>query len=434
MCGPQSVPWLAILDIVFYIYVGIKPSALIDHLPMQRQEMLLNLCKGRRNRDFRLLLSEAKYCICSDPRDKIFALLSLVRPNEKGIKIEPDYTKSVYEVYQDVMVQFITVGNLQLLSTIEMHEHLEGVPSWVPDWTSPRLSKRLRIYNAAAQFETMAEFWQHGILQVAGVLVGVIEDAEAFNISSNIYRSEASNILELQRVVAHIGLQDMDLLSNSALHELCQALFGNDVSERYRPFRPSSRTLANTERFLIDALNFRLDLESLKCHLTRENDRILLFLIVYCQERCLFKSLNGRLGRGPKAARAGDIITVVLGLSCPLILRPTNDNKFRVVGEAYYNSVMDGEALLGPLPDGIERVFYQSPNTAYFNRNNNTVTIVDPRLGDMPPDWKIESDPQDEGFQWFVNKETGEERWQDPRFTLDLLKKRGIQLQVFDLV
>jgi hypothetical protein len=159
MCGPQSVPWLAILDIVFYIYVGFKPSALIDHLPMQRQEMLLNLCKGRRNRDFRLLLSEAKYCICSDPRDKIFALLSLVRPNEKGIKIEPDYTKSVYEVYQDVMVQFITVGNLQLLSTIEMHEHLEGVPSWVPDWTSPRLSKRLRIYNAAAQFETMAEFW-----------------------------------------------------------------------------------------------------------------------------------------------------------------------------------------------------------------------------------------------------------------------------------
>jgi len=92
----------------------------------------LNLCRGRRNRSFGLLLSEAKYSICSDPRDKVFALLSLIRPGEK-IKIEPDYTKSVYEVYQDVMVQFITAGGLQLLSTIEMHENLEGVPSWVPD-------------------------------------------------------------------------------------------------------------------------------------------------------------------------------------------------------------------------------------------------------------------------------------------------------------
>jgi hypothetical protein len=132
MCGPQSVPWLAIRDIVFYIYVRVKPQDLIDSLPMQRQEMLLNLCRGRWNRSFGLLLSEAKYSICSDPRDKVFALLSLIRPGEK-IKIEPDYTKSVYEVYQDVMVQFITAGGLQLLSTIEMHENLEGVPSWVPD-------------------------------------------------------------------------------------------------------------------------------------------------------------------------------------------------------------------------------------------------------------------------------------------------------------
>jgi hypothetical protein len=288
----------------------------------------------------------------------------------------------------------------------------------------------------------MAEFRQHGILQVTGVLVGVIEDADAFNFPSDrIHGSQArtSNILELQRVVNHIVLQGMDVFSKPALHELCQALFGNDVSERYSPFRPSSRTLANTERFLIDILNFGLDLESPKCHLTRENNRILFFLMNYCRARCLFRSANGRLGRAPKTARAGDIITVLLGLGSPLILRPTNDNKFQVVGEAYYNGVMDGEALLGPLPDGIEEVSRYSPVTArwdfaYFDRNNNTVTTVDPRLGDMPPDWKIESEPEDEALQWFVNKETGESTWKDPRRTLQLLEKRGVDLRVFDLI
>jgi hypothetical protein len=126
-------------------------------------------------------------------------------------------------------------------------------------------------------------------------------------------------------------------------------------------------------------------------------------------------------------------------LGSPLILRPTNDNKFQVVGEAYYNGVMDGEALLGPLPDGIEEVSRYSPVTArwdfaYFDRNNNTVTTVDPRLGDMPPDWKIESEPEDEALQWFVNKETGESTWKDPRRTLQLLEKRGVDLRVFDLI
>jgi hypothetical protein len=186
MCGPQSVPWLFVRDLVFRIYVGDKQQVLWDKLPLRRQHILFNLCKGHRDQSLSALLNQAEYCICSDPRDKIFALLSLTRLDEKETKIEPDYTNSVYEVYQDVMVQFITAGNLQLLSTIEMHEHLEGVPSWVPDWASPRLSKPLSNLNAAVGFKAMAEFPQRGILKVTGVLVGVIEHAEAFNLTDEV--------------------------------------------------------------------------------------------------------------------------------------------------------------------------------------------------------------------------------------------------------
>jgi hypothetical protein len=144
MCGSRSVRWSAFRDMVFRIYVGSQPQVWLDNLPRERQVMLYHLCREDQFQTIEDLLNQTKHCLCSDPRDKIFALQSLIDPGETEAKIEPDYTKKLFEVYQDVMVQFITTGNLQLLGAIEMHEHLEGVPSWVPDWSSPRLAEPLR--------------------------------------------------------------------------------------------------------------------------------------------------------------------------------------------------------------------------------------------------------------------------------------------------
>jgi len=128
-----------------------------------------------------------------------------------------------------------------------------------------------------------------------------------------------------------------------------------------------------------------------------------------------------------------------LGLATALILKPTAAYKFQVVEETYHSGVMEREALLGPLPDGINAVIRYSPvsaqsHVACFDRNNNIVTTVDPRLGDMPPGWRLESNPEDEILQWFMNEETGEKQYKDPRPTLELLKKRGVDLQFFDLI
>jgi len=84
---------------------------------------------GVRVLDFTYLLNITKYCLCSDPGDKIFALIFLIERTEKTVKINQDCTKSIYDVYQDVIVQFITIGRVTLLMTIEMHRHLERIPS-----------------------------------------------------------------------------------------------------------------------------------------------------------------------------------------------------------------------------------------------------------------------------------------------------------------
>jgi hypothetical protein len=437
MCGPQSVPWLAIRDIVFCIYVSVKQRIFEDNIPLKRQKMLYNLCSGRQSQDFGSLLSQAKYCICSDPRDKVFALLSL--SDEKGVKIEPDYTKSLYEVYQDVMLQFISARNLRLLSTIEMHEHLEGIPSWVPDWASPRLSEALSYFQTGTGFDAVVEFQQGGILQVSCVPVTVIERTEAFNFnqSESTRLGPQSSILELQRVVSQMGFRDRPFQNKQELRELCQTLCANQCSDRFYPSYSGYLTLRICEESLMELLNLRTNIQGM--NVSQEAFRFCFGVKQCCDGRSLFRNAQGRLGLGPKTARAGDIVTVVLGLNSALVLRPRNDNKFQVVGEAYYGGVMEGEALLGPFPDGIQNVIRyslatQQSHAVYSDRNKNTATTVDPRLGDMPLGWKIESDPEDEVLQWFVNEETGERTWNDPRRTLELLKKRGVDLQVFDLI
>jgi hypothetical protein len=246
----------------------------------------------------------------------------------------------------------------------------------------------------------------------------------------------------LQRVVTRMGFRDTYLHSKPALLELCQTLGRNEVSERYHPRFRGPPTLTRIERRIWNLLSLPLDLsdfESVEYDRISQDVSFLGVIIESCQGRCLFRSVDGRLGLAPKTARAGDIVAVVLGLGTPLVLRPINDNKFQVVGEAYYSGIMEGEALLGPQPDGIEIFHWDSPATgalfpAYFDRNENTVASLDPRLGDMPPDWKIEIDLEDVLHRWFVNEETGEKTDKDPRVTLELLKNRGVELQVFDLI
>ena len=93
-----------------------------------------NLCLGVDHyRTIGRLISHSKNSNCSDPRDKIYALLSLIY-RHRAIRIEPNYTKGVYQTYRDFALSLIeSCQDLDILNIVESHEHLEGVPSWVPN-------------------------------------------------------------------------------------------------------------------------------------------------------------------------------------------------------------------------------------------------------------------------------------------------------------
>lgn len=83
------------------------------------------------------------------------------------------------------------------------------------------------------------------------------------------------------------------------------------------------------------------------------------YIEVFCssqraiQQRRFMLTKGGYFGWGPDNAfcrdqsielRIGDKIAIVFGCSTPLVIRP-KENQFEVVGEAYVQGFMDGEAL-----------------------------------------------------------------------------------------
>jgi hypothetical protein len=137
MCGDRTIPWTALQLAIRCL--NRKSLTIFDpsEQPPKRFDAVCDLCYGVNHfRSIGRLVHHSKNSNCSDPRDKIYALLSLMyRPWVIGI--EPDYTKDVYQTYRDFALSMIESSqDLNILNIVESHEHLEGVPSWVPNVTS----------------------------------------------------------------------------------------------------------------------------------------------------------------------------------------------------------------------------------------------------------------------------------------------------------
>jgi hypothetical protein len=89
-----------------------------------------------------------RYFHCSDQRDKVYALLSFPPLCELRPLIQPDYSKSVAEVFEDATVRiFTSCQNLGLLSSLEQFSAIdEEWPSWVPRWDRSRTTQILHNY------------------------------------------------------------------------------------------------------------------------------------------------------------------------------------------------------------------------------------------------------------------------------------------------
>ncbi|GAA92051.1 hypothetical protein RIB2604_03900190 [Aspergillus luchuensis] len=121
LCGAHSAPWPK------------APFALAhDDVPIPDWLFRKEHWYGLTDRDLLPILAQASSYECSDPRDKVFAVLSLISQSE----LKPDYTVSVETVYTGLSAYLIKVCNtMDVLELAGLTVKTFDLPSWVPDWS-----------------------------------------------------------------------------------------------------------------------------------------------------------------------------------------------------------------------------------------------------------------------------------------------------------
>jgi len=288
-------------------------------------------------------------------------------------------------------------------------------------------------YASSSSIHTLQIDTLGKVLQVEGITACVIQQVEPFLAHKT---SMNNTMTELKQIARRMGLQGAAVQSRQ-FKAFARTASANCYAERYYPLRDGVPTAAQSEMVLHDIL----ESDTIN-NLAGFQASTLVTFRHNCQGRSLFLTKDGFPGLGPLAAKEGDIVTVLLGSFSAMILRPTQEGNYKLVGEAYCDGIMHGEALLGPLPDSFNAVFRHNPTNgtlrwAYLDQETGVFQAEDPRLGPLPDGWNIKSHKDEEFAQLFVQNQTGVTRvetWDDPRLSWEALEKRGVPLQVFDLV
>ena len=155
---------------------------------------------------------------------------------------------------------------------------------------------------------------------------------------------------------------------------MCRVLCRDVFREKFLPAKPERPSQAASKLYLREKLG-----GSERGPALAESRMIRRIIRSNCSGRKMFVSDEKRYGLAPMAALPGDIVVVLLGCTSATIVRLDCNESYKVIGEAYYDGIMDGEAVLDPYPEGYDCVKQFDSNTQLFYwiyRNEETGELI----------------------------------------------------------
>ncbi|KAL6705945.1 hypothetical protein ACN47E_006224 [Coniothyrium glycines] len=384
------------------------------------------------------LFSASAKCDCMDPRDKVYGLLGLL-PRPMVDLIRPDYSLPPEDIYKQTFLQtMIVTGRWDIVSARAPRDQAPTIelPSWIPDFSDSRTFVQVEAPQSFASIASSVHFQNNGDneLKILGVPcnhVAAISDVLPQEIQSGL-------------LIVH---EFWSSIISSRLYS-----DGGDPSDTYTWTLSLGKLLdrwtqTNFEPSLADAKTVLENCSTNKVTgLSEHYAAWLEQMYLRVAGKRIFSTSDGRLGIFHEHVKVGDEIAVVLGLSSPVILRPDQNGKYRLLGLCYLHGIMDGEALLGPIPHPWKVAVRRTPNLTgssvldmrFINVETGEDTRNDPRLEEVPEPWEpIEK--QDEMrlgvfVQHYRNRMTAKVTNSDPRLFPDALRQRGIRLETICLV
>lgn len=434
MCGFDTILWQKFCDAT--LCIRLKQKAKVDRAFMQRLELVSQLRKNVYGLSD--LIDGTRHCKCSDPRDRVYALLSLAVRIEGKIDVKPNYTKTISQVYQVFVLKFIHhLKHQDILAQCELRERPTDMPSWVSDWSVPSETNRLlRGFWASGYSASKTHYAGNGTLKTMGVRCTTINKVQHASIFSN----EIEDTIDaVRRLIPPEALNSSNSYvgGGTLLDAYCQTLCCGQFGDRYMPPRGAYPDLQKSK----EAFRYVL-IHKAGCPQYRSSLRIRCwnYVHLFSRGRSFIATKEGYIGLAPGTTMAGDIVCVLLGCSTPLVLRPTGKGQYKIVGDCYVHGLMYNEAVLGPLPKHFQFVWRFNEKRgywpAYLNRKTGKALLEDPRLGPLPEGWRKQSHSAEQAYSLFVkDRESDVEGTpRDPRLTPEALAARNVDLTVFELV
>jgi hypothetical protein len=353
---------------------------------------------------FAHLLDLANSAISQDPRDKVYGLVGMMEPSIAKT-LTPDYKLNLWKVYAEISKTFIcTHGTLEPIREGNPWGTVRN-PSWAADWTwkgrirhrrpetnlwgpfwsqkgPPPIVRAAIAYKASGEEPMSISFSDDDLhLTCRGFLADEISGITARE-SGYFEWAEQSIVQPQQENTTYGGYGGVAKALYRTL-VMDRVADGEKSSERHAAILNLPRMFSNAveqfERFGWSWLssqrgyyfrwekwrqanrNFRLVGRTLDEYFSEtipddasEYD----YTEVYsCFDRTskgrrLITTKNGYLGWAPDnmygsdedQVRVGDKIAIIFGCSTPIVIRPQGSH-FLVLGEAYVQGMMDGEAL-----------------------------------------------------------------------------------------
>lgn len=432
-CGSDTLSWQDFRRAFFCFYYKwgfYEDEIILDPAFSARKVLVYRMVSEGGDSTLGQLIERTQLCKCSDPRDRVYGVLNMLERFERGAEIKPDYTKTVSQVYQDVVTSMLDhTDRITILEYCEMQEQpLESsdslqLPSWVPNWTIPKFTNRMHSGNTSGNSNAETSY-NNDVLKIMGTCVARISHVK------KILCHSTTDLIPAIQNFSQEFLPDVKSASyvsgGSKLDAYCRTLCDNYFDDEYIPAQAFMPNFQQSREWLSSIINPQETGIAIGADLATGYREYPSCVWRFCNRKSLFTTEEGYIGLAPRAAKAGDLVCVLLGSDSPFLLHPLANNQYQLVGHCYAHGIMNGEALLGPLPGDYHSIFPFDRERNLYARGFHSpekgiIQYSDPRLPFKPV--YAFSERQ---FEWVKEEQNA--------LTSEALKKRGVHMKIFELI
>jgi hypothetical protein len=303
---------------------------------------------------------------CSDSRDRVFSLLGLVNDAET-FSMFPDYSKTGEEVYEELTIQFIRQGIVDVLAYCQFPRvpRNREMATWAPDWHMPTKQPCIPVLNSngfTASGETsnrqLVLLPGSGRLSILGIDVDVIDTV------GSLWDPDWLSPLEPRETMKYLSeITGFCLKSNRMTHNevvgvanevariaIADRLFATDESKQHtclmyhQKFVKSLAGIINQPPLSSEEEK----LQRMKIITTNPEYATTLRRI---HSRRPILTQSGYVCLAPQHARAGDQICIFFGGRAAYVIRPIGSDEYNLIGEVYVHGAMYGECMKSTLQE-----------------------------------------------------------------------------------